>query len=335
MFNKLLDDLNKTYGGQTVIIRKASELPPLRTFPLGIPTLDYDLGGGMLWGRTLLLAGDKGTGKTSTAYHASGQARQMAMPTVWFDLEKSFDLDRAKLFGVDPNMLYVVRGELTAENVFGILRDTVKSISNQDDSRCLFVVDSIAGMVSDALFETEASQQFGGSARMINQSVMVWNILLKENQLLLLINELRDKLGGMGEPDMMPGGRAQEYVASQTLWTRAGVTIKESSEAIGQEMKWTIKKSRSSAPKETGVVNYYYATGFDTVSNLVDVALEMGILKQGGPYYELPDGTKIRGKETFLTKLKEDSDFMDSLHNLVYSKMPVPNWNGVDKSEKV
>lgn len=327
--NKLVQDLNKSYGGNKIVIQRASELPPLRTFPFGIPALDLDLGGGALWGRTTILAGDKGSCKTSSAMSLCGQANQAGIPVYWFDLEKAFETLRSVKFGMNPELTYIVRGELTAENVYSMLRDTIQEVKKQDDSRAVFVVDSLGGMIIEKLMEVPASEQFGGSARVINQAVGVWQIVLGDNQILILINQLRDKLGGMGDPNMMPGGRGQEFWASATIWTRAGETLKEGTEIIGQEMRWTIKKSRSSSPKEIGVVGFAYQNGFIYQENLIMVALELGILKQSGPWYFLPDGDeKVRGKEELMKRLNENTEFMAGLKKKVYDIMPVPYWDG-------
>lgn len=330
----LVDSLNKKYG--KTVIRKASELPPLRALPFMIPSLDLDMGGGALWGRTTVIAGEKGSGKTSLAYKLAAQAQKLGIPVFWFDLEKAFDPERAKVFGLNPENVLVVRGELTAENLFGILRDTIREVNKWEDTRAIFVVDSLALMVADALMDKPASEQFGGSARVINQSVTVWQIVLNENQILLEINELRSKMTLMGDPFMQPGGMAQEFIASSTIWTRAGAPLKEGTAAPhGQEIRWTVKKSRSSFPKEIGVVNYDYANGFIFPGDLIAVAVEMGIISQSGAWFNLPDGSKAHGMEKLIEKLTEDMEYMTGLQNLVYQAMPVQRWNGLDKVEKV
>lgn len=327
----VVTQLNKTYGGKKATIRRASELPPLRTFPFNIPALDLDLGGGALWGRTTILAGAKGAGKSSSAMALCGNANQQGIRVYWFDLEKSFDMDRAKLFGMLPELTFVIRGELTAENVVSFVRDTIRAVKEEEDSRAVFVVDSIAGMVVEKLIEEDsAANQFGGSARVINQGVAVWQIVLGENQILVEINQLRSKMTMMGEPEMMPGGMAQEFWASATVWTRTGETLKIGTDVYGQQMKWTIKKSRSSAPKEIGYIDYDFATGFLFEDSLIAVAVELNILKRGGAWYELPNGEKIQGEKQFVAKLKEDQEFLKNLKDLVYGAMPVKNWDGLE-----
>jgi recombination protein RecA len=327
---RLIDEINKKHGGKVNLIRKASELPPVRAFPFRLPTLDIDMGGGVLWGKETIVAGAKGTGKTTLAYILAANAQSHGIPVFWLDLEKSFDAERSKVFGVDPDNIYVIRDELTAERAFEVLRDLMTTINTWDDTRALFVVDSIALMVSEALFEKNASQQFGGSARMINQAVSVWNLKLRENQILFMINELRSKLGSMGEPEMMPGGMAQEFLASSIVWLRDGETLKDGNKAIGKQLRWTIKKSRSSSPKEIGQAEFNYETGFDVNRNILMAAIELELIEQAGPYYSF-NGEKFRGKEALFEKLNTDPQFFEVLNTEIYKHMNVPIWDGSEE----
>lgn len=322
---KLIDDLNKKYGEN--VIRRGSEVPPVRAFPFGLPTLDIDLGGGALWGRQFVVAGEEATGKTTLCYMAVAQAQLLDIPNIyWFDLEKSFDAERAKIFGVDPELIHVVRGELTAEIVFAMLRDLARAVKKEKDSRALFVVDSVAAIESEALFEKESSAQFGGSARMINQSLRVWNAVLGEDQILLLINQLRVKMG-MGEPFLMPGGMAQLYVPSHIVWLRDGLTLKDGTTPIGKELRWTLKKSRSSSPKEVGSAQFLFETGFDYNKNTLDAAIELKLIEQSGPWYQFGED-KFKGKDALFERLNSDPTFFTVLKTNIYQQMKVPIWDG-------
>ena len=331
--NKVLAEMRKQHGD--AIIRTGNEIPALTVFPTKIPMIDYRMGGGLLMGRTTIVAGVENSGKTSFAYKCAANFQEVEIPVFYVDTEKQYDPERAKLFGVDNDNIYVIQGELTAENVYETVRDLLKSINSQKDTRAFIVVDSIANMVSEALFDKVASTQFGGSARMINQSLQIWQILLQSNQAILAINQFRDNIGSMGEKEMMPGGMGQKYTAATIIWLRAGLTLKEGDVPIGQEIKITIKKSKTSSPKSTAVLKFYYERGFEIIENLVETALEMEVLNQrGGGYYALPSGEEVKGKDKFIKKLQEDTEFMSKLWDLVYSKMNFPLWNGENVSHE-
>lgn len=329
--HRLVDDINKAHGQRT--LRMASELEPVTCLPIGLPNFDIDLGGGILWGRTTIFSGDEATGKTTTAYLAAAQAQQIGVPVIWLDLEKSFDAERARVFGIDPeNNFMVVRGEYTAEQVYPIVRDTLDAFNkfdNPDDRRVMIVVDSIALMISEALFEQNASANYGGSARMINQSLAVWSLKCGPNQIVLCINQLRESMKMMGESKKMPGGEGQNYFASSIVWFRNGETIKDGTQPIGKELKWTVKKTRSSAPKEIGAAKFLYTSGFDYTENLILTAVELGLIERAGAWYILP-GTedKVQGMKALVEKLQSNELYLREVKALVYKYTQVPVWDG-------
>lgn len=328
--SSIISELTKKYGEGT--IKLANEMPEITVFPTGIPTWDIDLGGGLLVGRTNMIVGRESTGKTSIAYHIGGRYQNLYdIPVYWIDAEKSFDPIRAAQFGFDTSKCIVFGEgiELTAETAFGLVRDLIRSVKEQKDPRALFIVDSIATIVSERVMEKAATEQFGGSALMINQMLNVWNTVLGRTQTLLLINQLRTNMNPMGDPDVLPGGKAQLYISSTITSFRGGELIKDGAIVIGQAFKWTVKKSRKSSPKEIGQINFLYDSGYEIQDNLIQAALEMEILEQGGGgYFVLPGGEKIRGKDKFMEKLKNDSDFLKQLEKLVYEKMPTKLWDG-------
>lgn len=330
--DRIMDEINKTWGENT--LRMASELEPVTCMPIGLPSLDIDLGGGILWGRTTIFSGNEATGKTTLAYLAAHQAQLIEMPVFWLDLEKSFDAERARVFGVDPEKNFVViRGEYAAEQVFGIVRDVLANFNkfeNPNDRRVLIVVDSIALMISEALFDKDASSQFGGSARMINQALGVWSIKCGPNQIVLAINQLRESMKMMGDPQKMPGGEGQNYYASSIVWLRNGETLKDGTKVIGKELKWTMKKSRSSAPKEVGSASFNYATGFNYQENIINTAIDLGLIERSGAWYLLP-GTevKVKGKEELYKRLEDDVNFNSEIHDRIYKFVNVPVWDGL------
>lgn len=327
--NNIIKEIQKTHGEN--IIKKASELPQIKVMPCGIPLVDYQFGGGLsVLGRTSMIAGIENSGKSSLAMYQAKEFQKRGFPVFWIDLDKKFDQERARTFGLDVENLNVIRGELTAEMTYEIGRDLIRALNAQDDKRGFIVLDSIAEMISEALFDKTASTQFGGSARMINQAVQVFQQLINENQSVLLINEFRKKIGDMGEDNMLPGGMAQQYVATNILWLRNGITFKDGTLPIGQEVKWTIKKSKMSAPKVGGTVNFSYKEGYDVYTSLFDTAIEMGIIEKAGSWLTVPNSTeRIQGKDKLVARLKEDKEYLDSLWNLVYSKMNKPIWDEI------
>lgn len=326
---EVIHSIRKEHGEKSITM--GSELPKVKVFPTRIPSLDYDWGGGMVMGRFNFIAGKEASGKTSIAMQAASEFQKAGFIIVWVDLEKSFDVERAKMFGLNCDDVIFLRSsrenKLTGEVLRSQLQSIMEAINKQKDNRAFFVLDSLAANVTEKMMDEDANAQFGGDAKINNQSIRNWNVLLDPNQSFLVINEFRQNLkaGVMGIPEYMPGGEAQKYFASTITWTRGGEPIKDGDDQIGEVFKWTVKKSRTSNPKETGGIRFLYQTGFEVLENLIETGIEMGIIAKGGAgWYDLPGGQRIRGLDNFIVQLKENKEFMDTLWKQVYEKMPVP-----------
>lgn len=335
--DKIVANLRDKYGKDA--IKMGSEVDPVRCMPIGIPNLDTDLGGGFTWGHLHIIAGKEACGKTSLALKTAAAMQALGTVVFWFDVEKTFNVERARLQGVDlsdENFVLVV-DDLTAENLFQRVRDAIIA-TKEAKLKCLFVIDSLAASMTERLVDKPANEVMAGSSLVNNSAVMVWVQKLASNQMLLMINQLRDNLKPMARIDVLPGGRAQLYMASTIMYMRQGTPIKAGNEQIGLELNWTMQKTKNSAPKEQGFVKFIWETGFDVVSSLIDAATELEVLKTGGGgYFFLPDGvttpegeSKIRGKETMESLLRENPEFVESLTQAVYKKLSelTPVWNG-------
>ena len=339
--NKRLDDLlrelKKKHGENAV--QFASDLPPLRALPTGIANLDDHLGGGVLWGRITSLAGNRSSGKTATAMKLAANMQALGGVVFWYDLERQFDKERALIFGLNPEEIIVRRDdeEWVAESFLEILKIDIRAV-REAKIKALFVVDSLTALSTEKVMEDAASSMYDTGAKMNNQTIKIINALLPRKAIFLIINQLRDNVGSMGDPNIMPGGQGQNFFASAIVWLREGQPIKDGQETIGYNMDWTVKKSRSSPPKSRGGVPFYYATGPDYISALVETAVANEILEKTGGWYKLPEGIvsptgaeKVNGMAALVEALRENQEFLNKLKSVVYSKMPVKFWNGEDE----
>ena len=57
----------------------------------------------------------------------------------------------------------------------------------------------------------------------------------------------------------------------------------------------------------------------DSIGDLVDTAEMLGFVSRTGAWYLLPDGSKVQGRDAFVSKVKEDKELHDSLYEKVHS----------------
>lgn len=323
---EVLGNLQKKYGKSAIIM--GNELPPLAFFPTDIAMLDLHTGGGVPMGQITVLGGTPQSGKTSLALQICAKAQKEGFQIVWGDLEKSFDRQRAEVFGLDVDSVIFLRtskdNELSAEQLRVEVMDVIREFNKLEDNRLFIVIDSLAANVSEKLLDEDADKTVvlvGGDAKVNNQSIRNWNVALDKNQALIIINQFRDKIGAYGNPADLTGGWAQKYFARLIIFFRGGDVFKEKETAIGEQMKWTIKKANA-APREIGGVAFYYATGYDKEESLIQACLELGILEKSGSWFTLPDDTRVQGLQAFVTKLRDDKPLLDTLKRLFYAKLP-------------
>lgn len=323
--DKLIQDLKKNFGEYSII--KANQLPEWVVLPTGIAELDYQIGGGLHIGHFNFITGNKNVGKTYMCYRIITKFQSMGVSCYYVDLDRLFDESRAKHFGVDTNELVVISEGLTTEIVENIGKAIINSCNKSSDRRALVVLDSMAAMASDGTMETEAGKGYGtDDAKANNHLLKIWNSLANRNITFLVVQQFRDNLK-MGEDNILPGGRAQEYYASNIIELKAGQTLKEGTLPIGQELKWTVKKTKTASPKQTGTVKFLYSSGVDAIESLILTAIEMEIIESAGAFYTVL-GEKIRGKEKVIDLLKTNSEFLAKLESQVYAKMNTKIWDG-------
>jgi recombination protein RecA len=223
-------------------VRKGSDLPPEEFITTGHLSLDLaiahginpdkaDLGdvdldnpGGLPLGRLVEIYGTEGSGKSSIAYRICGFAQKMGYNCLWIDAENSFSHDLARISDVntselglstlydedDPDKIYYA--EEIMENICVACRSGYQVI----------VLDSIAALATRAEMENEIGQGgvgMGALAQLLSRSVKkVCNYAAKFNVLVIMINQVREKIGvSFGDPETTPGGRAVRFHASVRL----------------------------------------------------------------------------------------------------------------------
>ena len=142
-----LQAFSRTFG----LTRKAKELKDRQRLSLGIPELDKMLGGGVLEGDSVLVAGSSGTGKSvlATQFIAEGIRRGEPGIVAVFEERPQAYAERAQSFGLDLvtaqddgklAILYLRPLDLSVDETMHSILDAVRKI----DARRL-VIDSLAG----------------------------------------------------------------------------------------------------------------------------------------------------------------------------------------------
>ena len=129
-------------------------------------------------------------------------------------------------------------------------------------------------------------------------------VISKSKCVAIFINQVREKIGVMyGNPETTPGGRALKFYASVRMEVRRGEPIKDGSSQIGNRTKVKINKNKVAPPFREAEFDILYGQGISRTGEVIDVAVELGIVKKGGAWFSYEDQKLGQGTR----KCQEDS----------------------------
>lgn len=332
-----LKAINKKYGAGTITTANKAVAVKLKRIPSGSFSLDCELGGGYPEGRITIIAGPFSSGKTFLLYKAiaEGQKKYPNKIAVFIDQEGTFDSDWAENFGIDLDRLEVVR-PATAEQGFDILVGLMQS-----PHISVLGLDSLASMASSKEIESsmEDSEAMGGNAKMNNKFFRKAQGILnmgsiedeKEQPAIIIINQLRDTMDKY-KPEIMPGGRGQEFYSSITLFVRIGDRyIEKKADGrevyVGHMVKFKTEKNKTFPPKRQGTFDIYVddanngftAGQIDRLKEVVTYAIFWGVVKKSGGWYSVlgDESNKIQGAAKVLDYLRENAEVREEVEKQV------------------
>jgi recombination protein RecA len=133
----------------------------------------------------------------------------------------------------------------------------------------------------------------------------------QSNTALIFTNQLREKIGVMfGNPETTSGGRALKFYASVRLDIRRITSIKERGELIGTRTRVRVTKNKVAPPFRVAEFDLMYAEGISREGDLLDVAVDVGVIEKRGSYYYYKDEDDYlaQGRESTKEFLREHPD---------------------------
>ena len=323
--------IEKQYG-KGAIMRlgddNAQDVPVLSS---GCPSLDRALGcGGYPRGRVVEIYGPESSGKTTLTLHAIAQAQQQGGVAAFIDAEHALDVHYARALGVDVDQLLVSQPD-TGEQALDILETLVRS-----GACSIIVIDSVAALVPKAEIEGDMGDTHVGlQARLMSQALRkLTGITHRTDTTLMFINQLRMKIGvTFGSPETTTGGNALKFYASVRLDIRRIGAVKVGDENRGNRTRIKVVKNKLAPPFQTTEVDIRYGAGLDAVGDLLDTAVERGLVRKNGAYYSLDGESLGQGRERARESLISDLQLRQRLHDKVFGQTQ-PATKGPDRPAK-
>ena len=312
-----LKEIKKTYGDGAIMKLGDRSKVDMDVIPSGSIAIDRALGiGGYPKGRIIEVFGPESSGKTTVALHAIAEAQRKGEKAAFIDAEHAIDPEYAKKLGVNIDDLILSQPDY-GEQAMSIVEILVKS-----EAVSLIVVDSVAALVPQAELEGEMlDSQMGLQARMMSKALRkITGYLNKSECTIIFINQLREKMStmGYGTPETTPGGRALKFYSTIRLDVRRIETLKtSSSDYYGNKVNIKVVKNKVAAPFKTATVDILFGEGISKEGEILDMAVENGIVGKSGAWYDY-NGERIgQGKETTRKYLKEHPVICEDILNKI------------------
>jgi recombination protein RecA len=292
--------------------------------------LNRALGGGLPYGRQVLLWGSKSSAKSSMCLQTIGLAQKEGKLCAWVDAEMSYDEEWAKKLGVDTEKLIYSE----ARSINDMVDVTVALLHAGVD---LIVIDSISSLLPAVYFEKDSTElkqldqtkQIGAESKDLKHAWMMINYANNREKpaLIIAISQARNNITAMYTQSVPTGGNATQFFSStiiklfssssdsQAIKAKIKSGDKLIEQKVGRKVRWEVQNSKTSAPGDSGEYDFYFKgdmLGVDIIGDLVDTAEMLGIVERSGAWYILPDGSKVQGRDAFVNRVREDEELRES-----------------------
>jgi recombination protein RecA len=249
----------------------------------------------------------------------------------WIDAEMSYDEEWATSLGVDTSQLIYSE----ARSINDMVDVGVALLHAGVD---VIVIDSISSLLPAVYFEKDSDElkaldqtkQIGAESKDLKHAWLMLNYANNREKpaLIIAISQARNNIQATYTQSAPTGGLTTQFMSStivklfssssdsQAIKGKVKVGDKIIEQKVGRKVRWEVLNSKTSAPGDSAEYDFYYRgdyIGIDSVGDLVDTAEMLGLVSRTGAWYQLEDGTKLQGRDAFVSKVREDLELQESI----------------------
>lgn len=256
---------------------------------------------GMPGNRAIMLAGAPSAGKSFLTLSLNKQfLKDNPMGQIlYFDTEFALEKDMLSKRDIDTNRFHIVQTDTLQD----FRTKAIKFLDNYKQSKSkpkvMISLDSLSNLptqkeVADALSGSEARDMT--KAQVIRSIFRVLTHQLGVNDIPLIIANHVYSSMDMYSPVQLSGGDGAKYAAS-TIITLNKAKDKDGTDVVGNIITATTYKSRYTKEAQKVKMKLDFQTGLDRYYGLRELGEKYDIFKKVSTRIELPDGTKVWGKD--------------------------------------
>ncbi len=306
-----LFQIQRQFGKGSIMRLGTDTIEPVPVIPTGTLSLDIATGvGGIARGRISEIYGPESSGKTTLALHLIAEAQKLNGVAAFIDAEHALDISYAERLGVNVDDLLVSQPD------YGEQALEIAEILARSGAVDLIVVDSVAALVPKAEIDGNiGDSHMGLQARLMSQAMRkIAGVLNRSKTALVFINQIRMKIGVMfGNPETTTGGNALKFYSTMRFDIRRLNQIKDGQDVIGNRTRVKVVKNKVAPPFKTAEFDIIYGEGISKIGDMLDLAVEQGIVDKSGAWYSYGGERIGQGRENAKAFLKENQAMAEDI----------------------
>jgi len=236
----------------------------------------------------------------------------------FIDAEHAFDRFYAAKLGVDIENLLISQPDY-GEQALEIAENLIRSGAID-----VIVVDSVAALTPKSEIEGEmGDSKMGLQARLMSQAMRKLTATInKTGCICIFINQLREKIGVLfGNPETTTGGNALKFYSSVRIDIRKISQIKDGENVIGSRVKVKVVKNKVAPPFRKAEFDILYGEGISRSGEIVDLGVEMGIIKKSGSWFSYGDSKLAQGRDSVKKLIEDNPELADELSAKIFEAL--------------
>jgi len=311
-----ISQIEKQFGkGSIMRLGEASAKVAVEVIPTGSLSLDLALGiGGIPRGRVSEIFGPEASGKSTLCQHIIAEAQRTGGKAAYIDVEHALDPAYAACCGVELDDLLISQPD-TGEQALEITETLVRSGAID-----VVVIDSVAALAPRAEIEGEMGDAHVGlQARLMSQALRKLSAAIsKSRTAVVFVNQLREKVGIIfGNPEVTPGGRALKFYSSVRIDLRRVDNIKVGTKVVGTRIRAKVVKNKVASPFRSAEFDIMFGQGISKDGDLLDLGVEMGIIKKSGAFFSFGETRIGQGRENAKEYLRQHQDMAQEIERQI------------------
>lgn len=287
------------------------------------PQIDKGLGGGIMSGSTVVVSGPPKLGKTTSLLHLCKNAQKLGYTIFYGDIEcrlqkrdllgvKGLDLSEDKFKLIRSTKERILEGEEYIEEIEKVLKTHDKAIA---------IADSLSALCCKDLIEGDIKDRYRDSSPLLISRFCkrVCNYIGITNNVFIGVTHLIANQGQGHKVWIEASGNKIKYASDFKLrgthtkpWTTNDIQI-------GQEINWICEYSAIGSPNRTCISKLRYNEGIDEYAEIIELAIELGVLKKSASWIQFDENNKWQGVDKTVTGMQENPEIFDKVNKEVRS----------------